>query len=228
MSDMFPSFFESRKLDLAPAKVANRAKVHDSAAKTLAPLAPLAAGDGRNGDAAPPTLAQLATLAGEECQIGCGARDREIHPAAIIVTPHQRAVSPDYETWRARAASLEQNAGLPREWAGPFARLLCGAPPRGFEPHRWGSVVEGASILADQWAAQARALGWSAEEIFGLDEIEPARRQDRKGVAWFLADGRRVVAIDVGGADIETARGVKQRFYRMNETISQPEKGDQP
>jgi hypothetical protein len=39
-------------------------------------------------------------------------------------------------------------------------------------------------------------------------------RNDRKGVAWFLADGRRVVALDETGADIVTQQGSRQRFYR--------------
>ena len=219
MSDLFPSFFESRKPASPQAKAANWAKVHGSAAKTLAALAALSRGEGRNGDAAPPTLAALAALAGAEGRIGCGVCDRDVQPSAPILTPHQGVISPDCDTWRARAASLEA-AGLPIEWAEPFARLLCGAPPRGFEPSRWASVAEGALGFAEEWATRAFALGWTAEQTFGLDEIEPDRRHDRKGVVWLLTDGKRVVALDAGGADIETARGVRQRFYRMDETTS--------
>jgi hypothetical protein len=115
-------------------------------------------------------------------------------------------------SWQVRAASLEQDHSLPRTWAGTFARLLCGAPPSGFGPSRWGSVTLGASTFAEQWAAQAFRLGWSAEEVFGLDEIAPAARYDCMGVAWLLSE-RHVVALDGKGADIETARGVRQRCY---------------
>jgi hypothetical protein len=31
--------------------------------------------------------------------------------------------------WEERAAHLEYDAGLPRAWAEPFARLLCAGPP---------------------------------------------------------------------------------------------------
>ena len=36
------------------------------------------------------------------------------------------------EPWQARATSLE-HTGLPREWAEPFAKLLCGPPPGDFD-----------------------------------------------------------------------------------------------
>jgi hypothetical protein len=215
MSDLFPSFFESRKPASPPAKVANRAKVFATASRTLAPLATLAGAEGQIGGGTPQTLARLATLAGVDGQIGAEARGPNIQPAAPGLAPHQEVVSPDCETWRARAASLEHDAGLPHEWAEPFAKLLCGGPPRGFDPDYWEHSVKGASIFARQWAAQALALGWTAGEVFGLDDIAPGRRHDKKGLAWLLPDGKHVVALDAGGADIETARGVKQRFFAV-------------
>jgi hypothetical protein len=137
-------------------------------------------------------------------------------PATFVLADPPSQPTASVQAWQACASSLEHDVGLPHELAEPFARLLCGAPPRGFEPHRWARVVEGASIFAEQWADQALRLGWSAEDVFGLDDIAPATRYDRKGLAWFLADGRRVIALDAGGADIETDRGVRQRFYRAN------------
>jgi len=222
MSDLFPSFFESRKSSPPPAKVANRAKVPTPAPQTLAPLATLAGSVGQNGGRTPQTLARLATLAAGDGQIGAEARGPNIQPTTLIPNPDQGVASLDCESWETRAASLEA-AGLPIDWAEPFARLLCGGPPRGFDPAYWASVVEGAAIFAPQWAAQAFRLGWLAAEIFGLDENEPAARHDRKGVVWLLTDGKRVVALDADGADIDTARGVRQRFYRSNETIPAPE-----
>ena len=127
-------------------------------------------------------------------------------------------------SWQARAAVLEQS-GLPSEWAETVARLLIGPPPRGFDHSRWSRAVDGAVIFAEQWSGRAFALGWSADEAFGLDKIAPASRHDRKGLAWLLADGRRVTAIDAQGADIITAQGSRQRFYRMSDGAAQPEKG---
>jgi hypothetical protein len=126
--------------------------------------------------------------------------------------PHA-ATAPASEPWQARAASLKQ-AGLPREWAEPFAKLLCGPPPGDFDSLYWARVVEGANVFADEWAVAAYRAGWRAEEVFGLDEIKPAARHDRKGLAWFLSDGAHVVALDTKGADILTGQGSRQRFYR--------------
>jgi hypothetical protein len=142
-----------------------------------------------------------------------------------LKAPTSCTVKTDTNSWQARVASLEA-AGLQRAWAEPFAHLQCGGPPGGFDPAHWERTLPCASIFAEQWAAQACALGWSAEEVFGLDDIAPARRQDRKGLAWLLIDGKRVVALDGVGADIETDRGVRQRFYRRNETISDTRKDD--
>lgn len=206
MNDLFPSFFDGRKPAFTPAKGAKVAKIHAGDLQTLAPLATSAGGDGRIGETTLKTLAPLATLAGPK------PKSQHASLAAPCVS-----TSTECEPWAARAASLERDAGLPSEWAALLARLLCGAPPGDFDSSHWARVAEGASIFAERWAAQAFRLGWSTREVFGLDEIAPSARHDRKGVAWFLTDGRRVVALDRGGADIETVRGVRQRFYRDSE-----------
>ena len=153
-----------------------------------------------------PRAADAASAAGRE-------RGNQAHPKAANVLA---ATAP---TWQARAASLEHD-GLPCEWSGPFAKLLCGAPPGDYEAGYWERTLEGAETFAPQWAAVAYRAGWSLESVFGLDDIAPARRHDSKGLAWLLPDGKQVIALDAAGADIETERGVKQRFYRRNETIS--------
>jgi hypothetical protein len=119
----------------------------------------------------------------------------------------------DQDAVEARAAHLEFDAGLPRSWAEPFARLLCSGPPGDFDPVRWQKVVDGGLKFADQWGAKAYQLGWAAEDIFGLHPLAPAARNDFKGIAWLLDRGR-VVAIDADGADIVTTQGSKQRFCR--------------
>jgi hypothetical protein len=81
-----------------------------------------------------------------------------------------------------RRAHLEFDAGLPRSWAEPFARLLCSGPPGDFDPARWQQVTDAALIFCDQWAAKAHALGWKLDEVIGMDPIAPAARHDRKGL----------------------------------------------
>ncbi len=129
--------------------------------------------DGRDS----PRAADATSAAGRE-------RENQASPQA---GPHARRLRP---SWRARAASLEHDSGLTHGWREPFAKLLCGAPPGDYDAGYWERTLAGASIFAEQWAVHALHLGWSAEEVFGLDDIAPAARHDRKGLAWFLADGR--------------------------------------
>lgn len=215
MNNLFPSFFAGRKSPMPPAAsaatAAREVREYDLQRMQQVQQPAMAEID----YCGKPRASDAASAAGRE-------RGNQARPQAA---PTPVALAP---SWRARAASLEHDAGLSIEWAEPFARLLCGSPPRGFEPHRWARAVEGASIFAERWATQAFRLGWSAEEVFGLDEIEPDRRHDRKGLAWFLTNGRRVIALNSGGADTETGRGTRQRFYRMNETISDTRKGRTP
>lgn len=147
-----------------------------------------------------PCAADAASAAGRE-------RSNQPHPEAAPTLAHQIS-------WQVRAASLEHDDGLPYEWCEPFAKLLCGGPPRGFDHAYWLRVLPGANAFADEWAAHAHALGWAPEEAFGLDKLKPAARHDRKGLAWLLSDNARVLALDERGADIVTQQGSKQRFYR--------------
>lgn len=113
-----------------------------------------------------------------------------------------------------RAAILEYEAGLPRSWAEYFARQLVQGPPGDFSPVRWQAAIVGALRFADQWAVEAHRLGWRVEDVFGLHPTAPAARWDCRGLAWLLGDGQRVKAIDSTGADIVTARGGRQKYYR--------------
>jgi hypothetical protein len=104
--------------------------------------------------------------------------------------------------------------GLPPAWAEPFARLLCGPPPDNFDAAYWARLQPGANRVADEWAAQAHRLGWAPEEVFGLDDVAPAARWDRKGLAWLVDAGERVVGLDENSADIITKTGARLLFYR--------------
>lgn len=133
--------------------------------------------------------------------------------------PDHASAKSAIETWEERAAHLEYDAGLPREWAEHFAKLLAGPVPGDFSPTRWQAALDGALMFADRWAGEAHRLGWDASEVFGLDDIAPAARIDRRGLAWLLGDGSQVVAMDRGGAEIRTRGGGRQRFYRVPDRL---------
>ena len=83
------------------------------------------------------------------------------------------------ETWEPAPRPSNTTQTCPMN--GPTAR----SPPVRWPARRlrtsgWASFLEGASIFAEQWAAQAFALGWSAEDVFGLDDIAPAAVTTKK------------------------------------------------
>jgi hypothetical protein len=133
--------------------------------------------------------------------------------AEILTTPQGTTVKNDENSREARAAALEAS-DLPHEWADPFAHLLCGPPPGDFDDAYWARVLLGANIFASEWAAKACALGWTAKEVFGLDGMTPAVRNDMKGLAWLLVGGARVVTLNQDGADIITNQSSLLRYYR--------------
>jgi hypothetical protein len=138
-------------------------------------------------------------------------------PSVSFVSNRGKAFSENIGDWEECAAHLEYDAGLPRDWAEPIARLLYSGPPGDFDPVRWQRILDGGLKFADQWGAKAYQLGWQADDIFGLHPTAPAARNDRKGIAWLL-DRARVAALDGAGADIVTAQGSRQRFYRKANT----------
>ena len=113
-----------------------------------------------------------------------------------------------------RAAIMEADGGMPREWADTFAAISQASAPGDFTPERWRDILDGMLRFCDEWAGRAAGLGWQASEVFSLDLVAPQARVDRRGLGLILDNGARVTAIDSEGADIETRSGSRQRFYR--------------
>jgi hypothetical protein len=67
------------------------------------------------------------------------------------------SIDDDYEE---RAAIIEHDGGIPREWAEGFARLDPARPPAGLTLQRWHTVIEAIGIFLDKWAGEAVAKGW--------------------------------------------------------------------
>jgi hypothetical protein len=86
--------------------------------------------------------------------------------------------------------------------------------PNFIETGRWQQCVTDAQRFLAAWGDQAAALGWTAEELFGLHPV-PARpapsycrlsRYDCTGLLWLL-QGRAVVALTATTAAIGTPSG---------------------
>lgn len=80
----------------------------------------------------------------------------------------------------------------PGQWQAALASLDAATTPEGFSPARWRELVEDARWLAERHGPSASALGWSASDLFGLDE-----QLDRwGGLADRLAGARRATFTD--------------------------------
>jgi hypothetical protein len=78
----------------------------------------------------------------------------------------------------------------------------------------WQHAVDDGRRLIIQWGEQAEALGWTADDLFGLHDPpeRPASnyrrlsRYDATGLIWLL-HGRPIVALNAERAVIGTANG---------------------
>jgi hypothetical protein len=85
----------------------------------------------------------------------------------------------------------------------------------------WQQAVADGKEFLFRWGEQAEALGWTAEDLFGLHEppeqhggtYRRLSRYDATGLIWFL-HGRRVKAITANPAAIEGSSGAVMTFYR--------------
>jgi hypothetical protein len=93
-----------------------------------------------------------------------------------------------------------------------FSTLAFG-PPKGVLNQQWACAVADAEGFLAAWGDQAEALGWRADELFGLDPVAPFARYDTMGLIWFL-QGCPVVALTHTSATIRMPTGNHLRFFR--------------
>lgn len=77
------------------------------------------------------------------------------------------ALSPDAKQ---KTDAGEQGPADPIAWQAALTRLDAATTPEGFTPARWRELVEDARWLADRHGGSAAALGWTASDLFGLDD----------------------------------------------------------
>ncbi|MGE0109592.1 MAG: hypothetical protein AB7S81_07525 [Bdellovibrionales bacterium] len=130
----------------------------------------------------------------------------------IILALSPASVSVDQESCDERAAIIQAN-GVPKEWAEGFAFLCTMERPAAFTPERWRQIVDDGGYFLDAWGRQAAALGWRAEDVFGVNPDAPLWRYDGMGLVPCL-QGRRVIAITENTARIDCGDGAILTFYR--------------
>lgn len=112
-----------------------------------------------------PTVARLATVAGQN--VGNDALPVDVDasasstPAAGAVATAPLMTVPDFDE---RAAILEHEGGHPRPWAEAMARLECTLWPSE-QDERWRQVLDDAGRFLDQWREPAERLGWKPRQV---------------------------------------------------------------
>jgi hypothetical protein len=107
------------------------------------------------------------------------------------------------------------------EISGGFAALAKMAPPAGFSADRWTTIVDAIRRCDSQHVVEAIRLGWTVEDLFGMNPYAPATRYDGRGVATMLSEDDRVVALSSDAIVIER-NGAKLSFRRNNGAPSVP------
>ena len=114
----------------------------------------------------------------------------------------------------------------------PYGRVfeaLCERSPDHVEHTRWQQVVNDGRRFLAQWGEQAKALGWTARDLFGLHEV-PANphpsyqrlsRYDCTGLVWLL-QGHPVVALAEATAAIKSPTGNLTTYRRHNKPAYGP------
>jgi len=120
-----------------------------------------------------------------------------------------------------RAAIVEHDGKILREWAEGFARLDPDRPPGDVPLVRWQRFVDDVGRFLDGgWAAKAAALGWGPLDLFGCDREKPFAQIDQAGLLWLL-NGNKLVALSEDAAGIETRTGARQTYRRKPSELGQ-------
>ncbi len=141
--------------------------------------------------------------------LGGVASETENPPA-----PAEAALAAWGEAEDERAAIVEHDDNIPREWAEGFARLDTDRPPGDVPLKRWQRFVDDAGLFLDgPFCAVSAALGWGPLDLFGADRDSPFARVDQAGLLWLL-DGNKLFAMTGNTATIETPTGARQTYRR--------------
>jgi hypothetical protein len=172
------------------------------------------------GDAAgrqtPPTPAVAGGVCDAAARIGegfCGDPLTQTSQTPQTPEPNDdRSSASDVEE---RAAIVEFDARVPREWAEGYARLCAMTRPASIAEGDWAAIIDAAGRLLDRWGPQLAEAGWTVEELFGAHRLAPWARLDRVGLVRFLTrlDVVDVTADSVTVADAKGARtNIRHRY----------------
>jgi hypothetical protein len=122
---------------------------------------------------------------------------------------------------REKSEISEKRVGPSFPYAEALDRLDRRCPDH-IDAERWQQCIADTSRFLASWGDKAAALGWTAEELFGLHEPaakpHPAysrlSRYDCTGLLWLL-QGRRVIALTANAAVIGTPSGGTLTYRKL-------------
>jgi hypothetical protein len=130
--------------------------------------------------------------------------------APSVISPTE----PDPDDFAERAAHVQHDGGIQQPLADCLAAILTAGKPIDMPAVRWLRFQTDAAVLIDDWGTKALALGWSVNDLLGVDVIAPWQRIDCMGLCWLL-NGAAVVAIDERKATIKGGSSI-QTFSRRD------------
>jgi hypothetical protein len=149
--------------------------------------------------------------------------DRSEHDAAppanlpaseATSTATERAAGAWAEAEPERAAIVQFEGGIPREWAEGFARLDPNHPPGDMPLKRWQRFIDDVGRFLDgPFCGVAAALGWGPSDLFGCDRGRLFARIDQAGLLWLL-NSDKLIALSANTATIETRTGQRHIWRR--------------
>jgi hypothetical protein len=94
---------------------------------------------------------------------------------------------------------------------------------------RWRRAIADGQLFLDTWGAQAAALGWASDDLFGLFPVpvhahpsfQRLARYDETGLIWLLR-GRAVVGLTASTAAIQNFSGSITCYRRHNKPAIGP------
>jgi hypothetical protein len=107
-----------------------------------------------------------------------------------------------------------------------YGRVLAAleaASPDLIPADRWQTAIEDGRRFLARWGEQAEALGWTAKELFGLQQplesphpsYSRLSRYDETGLVWLL-QGREVIALTEATAAIQNPTGNVTIYRKHN------------
>ena len=112
-----------------------------------------------------------------------------------------------------RAVLLQAPDGVPDSWVQGTADLQVAPPHPAWTDKGWKTLQDDALRFLQQWAGQARRLGWDALDLFGVLPTAPVARMDGKGLVLLLG-GRPVAALAEDSAAIRATSGGTLTYRR--------------